>query len=73
MPLKFLPRINIPVLLLFPQQDTTTLPSASQYMPDRIPDAQLTVVSPSAPYSLLEKAWSRRFIELKGFAGEMIP
>jgi pimeloyl-ACP methyl ester carboxylesterase len=50
-----LPRINVPVLLLVGQQDTTTLPSASQYMRDRIPGAQLTIVSPSAHYSLLEQ------------------
>ena len=50
-----LPRVQVPVLLLVGQQDTTTLPSASEYMRAAIPGSQLTVVNPSAHYSLLEQ------------------
>lgn len=50
-----LPRVNVPVLLLVGQQDTTTLPSASQYMQQTMPQARLERVSPSAHYGLLEQ------------------
>jgi pimeloyl-ACP methyl ester carboxylesterase len=50
-----LPRVNTPVLILVGQQDTTTLPSASEYMRSKMPDAELKVVNPSAHYGLLEQ------------------
>ena len=50
-----LPRINAPVLIIVGQQDTTTLPRASEYMQSTIPHAQLKVVNPSAHYGLLEQ------------------
>ena len=50
-----LPRIQVPVLILVGEQDTTTLPSASEYMQHTIPNATLEKVSPSAHYGLLEQ------------------
>ncbi len=50
-----LPRINIPVLIVVGQQDTTTLPSASEYMHANIPNSTVQVVNPSAHYGLLEQ------------------
>ena len=50
-----LPRIPVPVLILVGEQDTTTLPSASEYMQHTIPNARLEKVSPSAHYGLLEQ------------------
>jgi pimeloyl-ACP methyl ester carboxylesterase len=50
-----LPRVNTPVLIIVGQQDTTTLPSASEYMKQSIPNARLQRVSPSAHYGLLEQ------------------
>jgi pimeloyl-ACP methyl ester carboxylesterase len=50
-----LPLINVPVLLIVGQQDSTTLPSASEYMKRVMPHASLDVVSPSAHYGLLEQ------------------
>ena len=50
-----LPHVNTPVLLMVGQQDTTTLPSASEYMKQSIPNARLQRVSPSAHYGLLEQ------------------
>ncbi|MGI8961421.1 MAG: alpha/beta fold hydrolase [Bryobacteraceae bacterium] len=50
-----LPRIHVPVLILVGEQDTTTLPSASEYMQHTIPNARLEKVSPSAHYGLLEQ------------------
>lgn len=50
-----LAHISIPVLVLVGQQDTTTLPSASVYMHQHIPRAQLEAISPSAHYGLLEQ------------------
>jgi pimeloyl-ACP methyl ester carboxylesterase len=50
-----LPLIDVPVLLIVGQQDTTTLPSASEYMKHAMPNASLDVVSPSAHYGLLEQ------------------
>ena len=50
-----LPSIHVPVLILVGQQDTTTLPSASEYMQQKIPNANLQSVSPSAHYGLLEQ------------------
>lgn len=49
-----LPRIHVPVLILVGQQDTTTLPAASQTMHQKMPEAKLLLVSPAAHYSLLE-------------------
>jgi pimeloyl-ACP methyl ester carboxylesterase len=54
-----LPRISVPVLLIVGEQDTTTLPSASEYMRQSIPNASLEKVSPSAHYGLLEQ--NRRY------------
>jgi pimeloyl-ACP methyl ester carboxylesterase len=50
-----LPHVNVPVLILVGQQDTTTLPSASEYMQQSMPQARLEKVSPSAHYGLLEQ------------------
>jgi pimeloyl-ACP methyl ester carboxylesterase len=50
-----LPRVNTPVLIIVGQQDTTTLPSASEYMRSRMPHAELKVVNSSAHYGLLEQ------------------
>ncbi len=50
-----LPHVNTPVLILVGEQDTTTLPSASEYMQHTIPNARLEKVSPSAHYGLLEQ------------------
>ena len=50
-----LSRISVPVLILVGQQDTTTLPNASEYMRQAIPQASLEAVCPSAHYGLLEQ------------------
>jgi pimeloyl-ACP methyl ester carboxylesterase len=50
-----LSRVNKPVLIIVGQQDTTTLPSASEYMRSTILHAELKVVNPSAHYGLLEQ------------------
>ena len=50
-----LPRVNTPVLIIVGQQDTTTLPSASEHMHATIPNSELQRVSPSAHYGLLEQ------------------
>ncbi len=50
-----LPRVTIPVLIMVGQQDTTTLPSASEHMRRTMPHAELQTVSPSAHYGLLEQ------------------
>jgi pimeloyl-ACP methyl ester carboxylesterase len=50
-----LPTVNVPVLLIVGQQDTTTLPEASEFMQKAMPSASLEVVNPSAHYGLLEQ------------------
>jgi pimeloyl-ACP methyl ester carboxylesterase len=50
-----LTRIHVPVLILVGQQDTTTLPSASEFMHGALPQSSLQVVNPSAHYGLLEQ------------------
>jgi pimeloyl-ACP methyl ester carboxylesterase len=50
-----LPHVNTPVLIIVGEQDTTTLPSASEQMQKTIPKARLQRVSPSAHYGLLEQ------------------
>jgi pimeloyl-ACP methyl ester carboxylesterase len=50
-----LPHVNTPVLIIVGDQDTTTLPSASEQMQKAIPKARLQRVSPSAHYGLLEQ------------------
>jgi pimeloyl-ACP methyl ester carboxylesterase len=50
-----LPHVNVPVLLIVGQQDTTTLPSASEFMQHAMPEARLETVSPAAHYGLLEQ------------------
>jgi pimeloyl-ACP methyl ester carboxylesterase len=50
-----LTRIPVPVLILVGQQDTTTLPSASEFMHGALPQSNLEVVNPSAHYGLLEQ------------------
>jgi len=50
-----LPHVNTPVLIIVGQQDTTTLPSASDHMHESIPNSELQRVSPSAHYGLLEQ------------------
>jgi pimeloyl-ACP methyl ester carboxylesterase len=50
-----LPHVNTPVLIIVGEQDTTTLPSASEQMQKAIPKARLQRVSPSAHHGLLEQ------------------
>jgi pimeloyl-ACP methyl ester carboxylesterase len=50
-----LSRVNTRVLIIVGQQDTTTLPSASEYMQGKLPHAELKMVKPSAHYGLLEQ------------------
>jgi pimeloyl-ACP methyl ester carboxylesterase len=50
-----LPHVSAPALIIVGQQDTTTLPRASEYMQKTMPHAELKVVSPSAHYGLLEQ------------------
>lgn len=50
-----LPKVNVPVLVIVGQQDTTTLPSASEFMHEKIPASSLEMVDPSAHYGLLEQ------------------
>jgi pimeloyl-ACP methyl ester carboxylesterase len=50
-----LPHVNVPALIIVGQQDTTTLPSASERMRSAMPQATLEVVSPSAHFGLLEQ------------------
>jgi pimeloyl-ACP methyl ester carboxylesterase len=45
----------VPVLILVGQQDTTTLPSASEFMHSALPQSSLEAASPSAHYGLLEQ------------------
>jgi pimeloyl-ACP methyl ester carboxylesterase len=50
-----LPRVNTPVLIVVGDQDTTTVPAASERMQQSIPRARLQRINPSAHYSLLEQ------------------
>ncbi len=50
-----LPHVNTPVLILVGDQDTTTLPTASERMQQSIPGARLQRINPGAHYSLLEQ------------------
>jgi pimeloyl-ACP methyl ester carboxylesterase len=50
-----LPHVNTPVLIIVGQQDTTTLPSASEYLKQSTPDARLQRVSPSPHHGLLDR------------------
>jgi pimeloyl-ACP methyl ester carboxylesterase len=50
-----LPHVNTPVLILVGDQDTTTLPVASERMQQSIPGARLQRINPGAHYSLLEQ------------------
>ena len=50
-----LPHVNTPVLILVGDQDTTTLPAASERMQQSIPGARLQRVNAGAHYSLLEQ------------------
>jgi len=50
-----LPHVNAPALIIVGQQDTTTLPSASEDMQKTMRHTELKVVSPSAHYGLLEQ------------------
>ena len=50
-----LPHINTPVLIVVGNQDTTTLPAASERMQQLIPAAQLQRINSGAHYSLLEQ------------------
>jgi pimeloyl-ACP methyl ester carboxylesterase len=43
------------VLIIVGDQDTTTVPAASEHMQQSMPDARLLRVGPSAHYSLLEQ------------------
>jgi len=48
-------QVNVPVLIITADQDTTTLPRASEHMKQRIPNAQLTVIHPAAHLGVLER------------------
>jgi len=50
-----LPHVNAPVLILVGEQDTTTLPIASEFMHKTMPSAELQIINPSAHYALLEQ------------------
>jgi pimeloyl-ACP methyl ester carboxylesterase len=50
-----LPRVNTPVLIVVGNQDSTTVPAASERMQQSIPGAQLQRINSSAHYSLLEQ------------------
>ena len=50
-----LQQLKVPVLIVVGQEDSTTLPSASEYMHSRIPRSDLHLVHPSAHYALLEQ------------------
>lgn len=50
-----LKQIAAPALILVGEQDSTTLPRASEYMQGTIPHAELKTVNPSAHYGLLEQ------------------
>jgi pimeloyl-ACP methyl ester carboxylesterase len=50
-----LPHVNTPVLILVGNQDTTTVPAASERMQQLIPGAQLQRINSGAHYSLLEQ------------------
>ncbi len=50
-----LPQIHVPVLIIVGQQDTTTLPQASDFMKANISQSTLKVVGPAAHYALLER------------------
>jgi pimeloyl-ACP methyl ester carboxylesterase len=53
-----LKQIEAPVLIAVGQEDTTTLPRASEFMQGTIPHAAIQVVSPSAHYGLLEQNYT---------------
>lgn len=50
-----LPNIRVPVLILDGEQDTTTLPEASQQMQQSIPNAVLRPMQPAAHLGVLER------------------
>jgi pimeloyl-ACP methyl ester carboxylesterase len=50
-----LPHVNTPVLILVGNQDSTTIPAASERMQQSIPGAQLQRINSGAHYSLLEQ------------------
>lgn len=50
-----LQHLKIPVLIVVGQEDTTTLPSASETMHSSISRSNLQAVSPGAHYALLEQ------------------
>jgi pimeloyl-ACP methyl ester carboxylesterase len=50
-----LAKVNVPVLIISADQDTTTVPRASQHMKENIPNAQLTVIHPAAHLGVLER------------------
>lgn len=67
-----LPRVGVPVLIIVGREDTTTLPWASERMRKTLPHATLSVVSPSAHYSLLEQN-QRINSEISQFATAHLP
>ncbi|MBV8073650.1 MAG: alpha/beta hydrolase [Acidobacteriaceae bacterium] len=62
-----LTHVPVPVLIVVGQQDTTTLPSASEFMQATLPHSNLEIVNPSAHYGLLEQN-DRYDAELARFA-----
>jgi pimeloyl-ACP methyl ester carboxylesterase len=56
-----LPHVNAPALIIVGQQDTTTLPSASEYMQKTMRHTELKVVSPSAHLA----CWSKTKLTMR--------
>ena len=50
-----LPNVHVPTLIIVGQEDSTTLPSASEYMKGAMPKAELRMVQLGAHYALLEQ------------------
>jgi len=50
-----LPNVNVPSLIIVGREDSTTLPSASEYMHAAMPKAELRIEQPGAHYALLEQ------------------
>ena len=61
----FLPQINVPTLILVGEHDGLTPPAAARAMAERIPGAELRVISGAAHMSNLENApeFNRHLLE----------
>jgi pimeloyl-ACP methyl ester carboxylesterase len=66
-----LPKVDVPVLIISGEQDTTTLPEASTYMQNRIPEAHRLNVNPAAHLGPIEQ--HERYNEaIRSFAREVV-